>query len=59
MSDPELRQVISHVDRALALFREHDVMKLSADETRARLSLAGARRQLEDELVRLKRSKST
>jgi hypothetical protein len=51
MSVEELRQMHALVARALDLYSGSEVTKLSANETRARLSLAAAKRQLADELA--------
>lgn len=53
MSEPDLRHVLSAIDNALAIFRRQTGVALNAEEVRARLSLAGARRQLTEQLARV------
>jgi hypothetical protein len=57
MTDEEIRQLQALIDRALDTFRPYSVAHLTANETRARLSLAAAKRQLGDEMGERSRRK--
>lgn len=48
MSVDEIRQLAVYIDKALDVFRPHEVAQLSAKETRTRLWLAAAKRQLRE-----------
>lgn len=50
MSIPELRALAVTIDGALDVFRPYSVVALSPDETRARLSLSSASRQVKSAL---------
>ena len=48
MSESELRRALAALDAALGVFKEKQPHQLSVKEVRARLSIAGARRELQE-----------